>query len=127
MKLIILAAAFLSLAGVALAQGAGEFEGMLRADANSDGAISRAEARAGREAMFDRLDANASGFVEASEMGERGRMLGRADGNGDGKISRTEFMDRPMRGFDRFDANNNDMLDAAEIAQMREAAARFQR
>lgn len=98
-----------------------------RIDANHDGAITRAEAEAGRAAMFDRADLNHDGVISASEreavaerIAQRGqRRVLRADANGDGAISRDEFMRQPFRGFDHLDRNDDGVLSADETAALR--------
>lgn len=119
----------------AAAQGFGQMQGLMQADANGDGAISRAEAQAARAAMFDRLDANHDGVLSSDEInagsGAEGggrmmsMMLSRADSNGDGRVSREEFLSRPQRLFDRFDANHDDVLEPSELAAMRSALSQF--
>lgn len=132
MRVMFVAAAVLAAtAAGALAQGPGGGGGLGRlmaADANRDGAITKAEARAAREAAFARGDANGDGFIGADERQGRGDKAGKGDRgrggggdtNGDGKVSKAEFMAAPYRGFDRFDANKNDTLEASELAAARE-------
>ena len=118
------------LAAPAFAQGRGG-EGMamlMRADANGDGAITRAEAQNARIQMFTQMDTNGDGVLsDADRAGQGagqgdGRMMRRADANSDGRVTRDEFMGQPYRAFDHFDANRNNVLDASEIAQMRQMA-----
>lgn len=108
--------------------GGGPMERLRSLDLNQDGAITKAEARAGRETAFRALDANSDGFVTEAEKQARreeaakkraDRGGGGNDANGDGKISRAEFVDAPYRMFDRLDANNNDILDASELEMAR--------
>lgn len=128
MRTVLLAAAILGAASTAaLAQpGRGSpIDQMMAADANRDGAISKDEARAGREAQFRRTDANGDGFVTPEERAagakkKRGGGLGGADKDGDGKVSLAEFVGAPYRGFDMFDANRNDVLEASEIQAARD-------
>lgn len=134
-------------------EGGGHGGGMARlkaADANHDGAITRAEMRATRATMFERMDANSDGFITQAEReamadaaqargkskrpegagggpgpgggGERG--LERADTNNDGKISRDEFVNGPMPMFDRLDANKNGTIEATELESARAMMAR---
>jgi Ca2+-binding EF-hand superfamily protein len=94
-------------------------------DANGDGAITRAEARDGRQAMFDRMDTDRNGYLSESERaGARGdratrQGLGDADSNNDGQVSRAEAMAAPYRGFDRLDANNDDVVSSQELEAVR--------
>ena len=125
MRLLFLTAAAALVATPASAQGA--LDRLMALDANADGAISRAEARAGREDMFDRLDADRNGYLSETERnaarGDRAsQALGRADTNSDGQISRAEAIAAPYRGFDRLDANNDDIVSSQEIEAAR---ARF--
>lgn len=113
----------------AWAQGAGRGLDILAAmDANGDGAVTRAEARAARETLFQRLDADDDGLVsqterEAMRQGQRqggGRGMGaNADADGDGSISRAEFLNQRYRGFDRADTNADGTVSAEEIAALR--------
>lgn len=95
-------------------------------DTNQDGAISLAEARAAREAMFDRFDTNDDGYLSAAERAvapRRGRFLNAIeDGNGDGRLSHAELMAAPYRVFDRLDANDDDTVTAEEVAAARSRA-----
>lgn len=125
------AAVWGALAAVAMAQGVGQgganpIDRLMAADANGDGALSKAEARAGREGQFRRVDTNGDGFITAEERAARAEKkkkrggAGGGDADGDGKVSRAEFLDAPYRGFDMFDANKNDVLEAAEIQAARD-------
>jgi Ca2+-binding EF-hand superfamily protein len=108
--------------------------GVFSADANSDGAVTRAEFDASRDARFTQQDANNDGQLTREEMREgwgerrRGRghrgggmhHLARADANEDGNITREEFLARPTQMFDRMDADNDGVISAAERPQRRE-------
>lgn len=123
-------------AGPAAAQEGGPLAMLRAADANNDGQLTKAEARAAREAGFNRADANGDGFVTQEERTARrdgaGKRKGRGggagggggDADGDGKISRAEFMDARYPAFERFDANNNDVLEASELEALRSMAGR---
>ena len=111
-------------ASPALAQQGGALAMLQAADANGDGAITRAEAQAARATMFDRLDADHDGFISQSERASRQdaqarRSLEGADANHDGRISRAEMMNQPYRGFDWLDRNNDDILSAQELESAR--------
>ncbi len=144
-KLLFAAAGFAALtgaAGLALAQDAPRERGagFFQADANSDGAVTRAEFDASGAARFTRLDANSDGQLtreerraERGERGERGRhgrrgggphMLGAADANNDGNITREEFLARPGEMFARLDADSDGVISAAERPQRPERGER---
>lgn len=73
--------------------------GMARMDADGDGRVSKAEARAGAERFserFDAMDANKDGYLDRTDM--QARMVERraaffagADANKDGRLTRDEF------------------------------------
>lgn len=102
---------------------------LTRADANSDGNISRDEFLARPTAMFERLDANDDGVIAASERPQRrerpeGQRRERVnpDANNDGQLSRAEYAAMGGSMFDRLDAN-----DDGRVTQEEAAAARPQR
>ena len=102
-----------ALATAAFAQGGGM--GMLRADTNNDGMISKAEAEAQAGARFDAMDVNKDGFLAPEEMtGPGARMMGRAGGP-DGKVSRAEYIARADKRFARLDTNGDGMLSREEL------------
>jgi Ca2+-binding EF-hand superfamily protein len=99
-------------------------------DKNGDGKVSRDEFP-GRPAMFERVDGNKDGFLEASEVKALAAKAGAAtmppaaqpgarimamDKDGDGKVSREEFMGAPAM-FDRLDVNNDGSLSKDEAAE----------
>lgn len=122
---------------------AGHGAAMMRADANKDGTITRAEFLAKADARFAKIDANGDGQISADEMksqmnkhgmkhdagamggmGEmrekmHARMLQRVDTNKDGKISRDEMHAQATARFDRLDANRDGKIDKDEMAAMR--------
>jgi Ca2+-binding EF-hand superfamily protein len=140
-------AALVSACGMANAQGgsrapssdqAGRGHGgfFMRADANNDGIVTRAEFDASRVTEFARLDANRDGQLSREEMragrhwggGDRGRggdRLARADANGDGNITRQEFQagsdQMANQMFDRIDANHDGVITPAEREAARNA------
>lgn len=149
MRMALIAALSVIAIAPALAQeggpGGGGMARLKAADANGDGAITRAEMTAARAAMFQRLDTNNDGFITDAErqaaaaaMPDRGkgkrpegasqrgggeRGMERLDTNNDGKISRAEFTSGPMPMFDRLDANKNGTIEASEIEAARAAMA----
>lgn len=104
-----LTAAAIAMGGIAYAQGGkGQFRGM---DADGDGVVTRAEAQATAVKMFEKLDVNNDGKIDAAD--REARMTERRterfeelDTNKDGSISKAEFMagksrmggDGPMAG-----------------------------
>lgn len=136
--LIVSSAVALLAAGAAIAQPGG-----MRADANGDGDLTRAELNASVDARFARADANGDGAIDAAERtamreerrshraGRHGRRggegrrrhggrMGRMDSNGDGVVTREEVSERALARFDRMDANSDGQIDAAERTAMRE-------
>lgn len=74
MKKPLLALTLVALAGAACAQETpppGPPRGMMRADANGDGVVTKAEFTADNDARFARMDANHDGKLDASEMPQR--------------------------------------------------------
>jgi len=94
-----ISAAALAVGGVAYAQMP---DGHPKMDTNGDGVITRAEAQAHAEQMFDRLDVNHDGKLDQTDRQEmrekmRAMMFDKLDANHDGSISKAEFMAaRPM-------------------------------
>ncbi|MEZ5960036.1 MAG: hypothetical protein R3C30_06360 [Hyphomonadaceae bacterium] len=105
--------------------------GLRGADANNDGNITRDEFLARPIAMFERLDANHNGVIEASERpqrpernaqnGERRQRADRPnpDANGDGSFSREEFAAMGAGMFERLDANNDGRVTQEEAQAAR--------
>ncbi|HEY2157669.1 MAG TPA: EF-hand domain-containing protein [Isosphaeraceae bacterium] len=100
-------------------------------DKNGDGKVSRDEFT-GRPAMFDRVDANKDGYLEAAEVKalvasatkqaaapgapQPGARIMTMDKNGDGKVSREEYSGPPAL-FDRLDSNSDGFLVRDEAAE----------
>lgn len=107
----------------ALAQdGARMAEQLRQADANNDGAVSRAELQAYRAGQFDRLDRNGDGVLTDSDMPRFAKIRERIeariaafDTNGDGRITRAEFTGGPTVAFDRADTNKDGLVTNAEL------------
>ena len=107
-------------------------ERLRAADANGDGALTKAEFAAYRAQQFQRLDRDGDGYLTdadtqqlkrfASRMPpgmEPGQMIERFDADGDGKVSEAEFANGPTPAFDAVDANGDGVATTAEF----EAAA----
>ncbi|GAA0666256.1 hypothetical protein GCM10009102_15180 [Sphingomonas insulae] len=115
--------------------------GLMRADANHDGTITRAEMIADAETRFAAMDADKDGKVTAAERdaaraamrarrrdgatggpdgGPRGGGGGgfgmRGDPDGDAVLTRADAVQRAGKRFDRLDTNHDGKLDAAEMA-----------
>ncbi|MDQ2893966.1 MAG: hypothetical protein M3R64_12890 [Pseudomonadota bacterium] len=115
---------------------------MMRADANEDGVITRAEAIAQADARFDRLDTNHDGKVTSDEqdamrsamrerMGARRKSPPQGDPQGamarkgrhhdrDGAMTKADAEARAVKRFDRMDANHDGKLDKTELANVKE-------
>ena len=114
--------------------------GWMRADADHDGVVTRAEIVAEAEARFAAMDTDKDGKVTAAERDAareamRARRRGGGDGagaprggggygmrgdpDGDGSITRADAVQRATKRFDRFDTNHDGKLDAAELAAAR--------
>ena len=113
-------------------------ERLRAADANGDGALTKAEFAAyraqqfHRAQQFQRLDRDGDGYLTdadtqqlkrfASRMPpgmEPGQMIARFDADGDGKVNEAEFANGPTPAFDAVDANGDGVATKAEF----EAAA----
>jgi Ca2+-binding EF-hand superfamily protein len=101
-----------------------------RADANNDGNITREEFLARPNQMFDRIDANRNGVIEASERpqprqrGEGGPRRERfnPDADNNGSISQAEHTAMGARVFERMDTNSD-----GRVTQEERQAGRGQR
>lgn len=98
-----------------------------RADANNDGNITRDEFLARPNQMFDRIDANRNGVIEASERpqprqrGEGGPRRERfnPDADNNGSISAVEHAAMGARMFERMDANSDGRVTQEELQAQR--------
>lgn len=109
-------------------RGGGPGGGLAGADANNDGNITRDEFLARPLEMFNRLDANHDGVIQASERpqreardGERRERANRPnpDANGDGSFSRAEFTAMGAGMFERLDANDDGRVTQEEAQAAR--------
>ena len=109
--------------------------GVMRYDANKDGAVDRAEWKAGQEARFKRLDANGDGKLNQDELfartpatgnsvlpsdrqaGRQSAYFQRLDADKDGQVTLVEFMAQADRNFARCDLDKNGRIDTAECRQ----------
>lgn len=109
--------------------------GIMRYDTNKDGAVDRAEWKAGQEARFKRLDTNNDGKLTQDELFARTPAVGnsvlpsdrqvgrqsayfqRLDANKDGVVTLDEFMAQADRNFARCDVNKDGKTDTAECRQ----------
>lgn len=121
----------------------GHHGGMMKADANKDGNITRAEAAANPKlaAKFDKLDGNRDGVVDRADM--QARMLERknawfasADSNQDGRLSQAEMegatakrqAKHPQKAqkhtaaerFQKLDRNNDGSISREELQSRRQ-------
>lgn len=105
--------------------GADPIDRMREADANHDGAVSRAELFTYRKSEWKRLDRNGDGYFSQNDLpgfvrdrwnGERLTELRTSfDANRDGRISQSEFLNGPTPAFDLADANNDGRVTDAEF------------
>ena len=103
--------------------GGGGMGGLMAADTNGDGIITRAEAVAAADARFDRLDTNHDGVLSPDEM-QAAMPMAAGGGGGQGMAAmgpatRQQFHDRALRQFDRLDTNHDGTIDQAEMAAYR--------
>jgi hypothetical protein len=109
--------------------------GVMRYDANKDGAVTLEEWKSGQQARFKRLDANGDGKLSKEEMFARTPAIGNSvlptdrqasqqssyflllDTDKDGFVSLAEFMAGTDRNFTRCDLDRNGRIDTAECRQ----------
>ena len=109
--------------------------GVMRYDANKDGAVTVEEWKAGQQARFKSLDANGDGKLTQDELFARTPAVGNSvlptdrqasrqssyflllDADKDGFVTLTEFMAQADRNFTRCDVDKNGRIDTAECRQ----------
>jgi hypothetical protein len=109
--------------------------GLMRYDTNKDGAVDRAEWKAGQEARFKQLDSNGDGKLTQEELFARTPADGNSvlpsdrqaqrqtsyfqllDADKDGFVTLAEFMVQADRNFARCDLNKDGRIDTAECRQ----------
>lgn len=101
------------------AQGPGQRSGerFERLDANNDGELTLEEMTAKQAAMIEEADADGNGAVSKAEMRafrEAKRAERNPDRNDDGVIDRTEFLNAAQDRFDRLDADGDGLLSEDE-------------
>jgi len=131
------AAATAVLAGVAAAQpapGGGPGAFFAQADANHDGAITRAEWDNARAQRFAQQDVNHDGQLSADERphwgggnggpppggGEHHGGMMNADANGDGVVTRAEYDQQSAAMFQHLDTDGDGTISASEQQAARE-------
>lgn len=129
MRLLLITALVVAAAGPALAQSdfpdppmpqmsgdqAGPRMGMMRPPERET--LAEMQARTGR--LFDRLDANHDGVIDAAELANArgGRMLTRFDADGDGRITHEEMNAGVQALFKTLDKNGDGVVTADERPQ----------
>lgn len=99
---------------------------LLKADANSDGVLTRAELQRTLQNKFSRLDRNKDGVASASDAPKfagRNRfdsalsqLMAKLDANGDEMLSFTEFSERALNGFASIDDDGDGQIELGSIA-----------
>ncbi|RQW45657.1 EF-hand domain-containing protein [Novosphingobium sp. LASN5T] len=107
----------------------GAADRLREADANGDGAISRAELGAWRVSQWQRMDRNGDGAFSRDDLPALMRSRWDSDRlvklrqvydrNGDGRISRTEFVDGPAPAFEAADTNRDGVVSAQEMRALK--------
>ncbi|MEM7499601.1 MAG: calcium-binding protein [Pseudomonadota bacterium] len=133
---LVFAAGALVLAPVAKAQTAGERTLFERADANGDGRVTAAEARALRDARVARIDTNGDGLISRAEAeaaaqaraAHRARIdFARRDLDGDGFLDAAEREAGAARRFTRLDIDGDGAVTRSEAREALGAIARARR
>jgi len=115
MRLNTASVALFVILGCLVARAAGN--DLAKFDSDGDGLLTKAEAQAGGQALFARLDANQSGGLDAGEIGGRlGEGVFRAaDVNADGELGTEEYAGLLEARFKSAHADGNGAVDAREL------------
>jgi Ca2+-binding EF-hand superfamily protein len=116
--LLALALAGTAISGIAVA--GQDNGGGMRADANKDRTVTRAEFMARSDQRFARLDANGDGVISGDELPGRGRLVAGADADKDGKITKAEYSAQAAARFAKLDANGDGKISSDEMKAMGE-------
>ncbi len=98
--------------------------GFLRADANDDGVVTRAELGREADGRFARIDDDKDGTASATELASRrgrGERRGAEDAGSRSvaAISKADYRDRALARFDRRDADGDGRLAGEELSPAR--------
>ena len=128
MRVLLISAFALAAAGPALAQSdfpepppqmSGQMSGPPMGGMRPPERETLAQTQARTAQMFDRVDANHDGVIDAGELAQArgGRMLARLDGDGDGRITREEMTAGVEAAFKAMDRNGDGVVTADERPQ----------
>jgi Ca2+-binding EF-hand superfamily protein len=86
-------------------------------DADNDGTVDLAEAKAAASAMFDRLERDKDGTLDKRELSRRlsARELAAADPDHDGTLTKEEYLAVVEQRFRAADPDHDGTLDAKEL------------
>lgn len=104
-------------AGHALAASAGQ-KAVAMNDPDKDGTVDLMEAQAAATALFDKVDTDKEGTVDAKELGGRisKKDLKRSDPDGDGTLDKKEYLAIVEERFKAADPDGDGTLDAKELS-----------